>query len=459
MKPRLGKARDHLLHAGERVAEVRQVAGARTPCSQPAGEPFQVADTVERGAQSRARVDPVQELLERVEPGTERTQIAEWIEEPLPEPSRPHRRLRLVQHPEERAAPLARERLQELEVPPRGGVEAEEAREGVRLGRTQVRGPAAVDRVDVGERPAGGSRCERRQRRFDGSVGERGRRPRPPVGTRRGDRRRQVGGEQELARRESLELITGHVPSLGFRGPDGAGGEVDHPEAEARPVTDERGKETRDARVEALLLEDRPGRDDPDDLPFEEAPAALGCLRLLADRHRVAGGEEPRDVRLRGVDGKAAERNLVGVAAVPRRERQVERPRRDLGVVEEHLVEVAEAKKEDRPLVLCLDAGVLREKRALSPAGLPLRPARPHGRHLPQRGFPGKSGAAAEPSRRRAHYCFSFSSRPFNPFSRFSSLFSFFSTRFSLCSTEASPIRICSSALFTCSKAVFRWPP
>src|SRR5262249_61748927 len=102
------------------------------------------------------------------------------------------------------------------------------------------------------------------------------------------------------------------------------------------------------------------------------------------------------------VHGDPAERPLVGSARVPRRERQVERPRGDLGVVEEHLVETAEAKEQDRALVLGLDAGVLREQRALSPAGPPPLPTRRHGCHLAQRRVSGKSGGALAPLDGRA---------------------------------------------------------
>ena len=62
--------------------------------------------------------------------------------------------------------------------------------------------------------------------------------------------------------------------------------------------------------------------------------------------------------------GKPAERRLVGLAAVAGRQRQVADARRRHGVVEEHLVEVAEPEEEDGVLVLRLDAEVLREQRA-----------------------------------------------------------------------------------------------
>jgi hypothetical protein len=76
----------------------------------------------------------------------------------------------------------------------------------------------------------------------------------------------------------------------------------------------------------------------------------------------VALREEPRDVRLRGMRREAAERDLVGLAAIPRREGQVEVAGGDPRVLEEHLVEIAETEQQDRVAVLGLDAEILREE-------------------------------------------------------------------------------------------------
>jgi hypothetical protein len=109
---------------------------------------------------------------------------------------------------------------------------------------------------------------------------------------------------------------------------------------------------------------------DAHDLALHEATSP--GRGLLADRDRVSRREESRDVWLCGVRREAAERDLVGVAAIARRERQVEVARRDLGVGEKHLVEVAQAEEEDRALMLRLDAEILREEPALPAAAPPL---------------------------------------------------------------------------------------
>src|SRR5439155_23580577 len=186
------------------------------------------------------------------------------------------------------------------------------------------------------------------------------------------DRGRQVRREEQLARREALELVASELPAAHLGGTEGAGREVDGGDPEAVALGGQRREQARRARLEALLLEDRAGRDDAHHLAFHEpAPARR---RLLAYGHRVALGQEAGDVRLRRVRREAAETHLVRVAAVPRRQREIEVARGGRGVLEEHLVEVAQAEEVDGPAVLRLDAEVLREERPLASS----RPALPH---------------------------------------------------------------------------------
>src|SRR5207244_4568620 len=193
----------------------------------------------------------------------------------------------------------------------------------------------------------------------------------------------------QLARRQALALVAGEVPAAHLGGTDGAGREVDGGDAEAVALGGQRREQARRVRLEALLLEDRAGRDNAHHLALHEpAPARR---RLLAERDRVALGVDARDVGLRRARREAAQGNLVRVAAVPRRERQIEVPRGHLGVREEHLVEVAEAEEEDRLAVLRLDAEILREERPLTSS----RPALPDRlRHGP-RGYTGSAARSA----------------------------------------------------------------
>src|SRR4029450_6416491 len=95
----------------------------------------------------------------------------------------------------------------------------------------------------------------------------------------------------KLARREASELLTCRWPAVHLGRPDAPAGEVDGRDPEAvGAVADERRQQAGRARLEALLLEDRPGGDHPHDLALEQL-LATRRFALLADRHRMAGRE------------------------------------------------------------------------------------------------------------------------------------------------------------------------
>ena len=93
-------------------------------------------------------------------------------------------------------------------------------------------------------------------------------------------------------------------------------------------------------RFEQIQLADRARADDLGDLARDDL-AGLRFARLVANRHAAAGFDQLRNVVLRRVIRHAAHRDAVSF-----RQRDVEQGRRVLRIVEEHLVEVAEAEKE-----------------------------------------------------------------------------------------------------------------
>jgi len=80
---------------------------------------------------------------------------------------------------------------------------------------------------------------------------------------------------------------------------------------------------------------------------------------LLADRHLVPGGDQPGDVRLGGVVRHPGQRQLLPAPHLARGEGDIEDARGDLGVLLEHLVEVAETEEEEDIGVLALDRQIL----------------------------------------------------------------------------------------------------
>ena len=143
-----------------------------------------------------------------------------------------------------------------------------------------------------------------------------------------------------------------------------AGGDVAEGHAGAAGVHVDAAEKVAGLVIEARGVNDGAGGDHPDDVPLDQALGGGGVLHLLADGHLVALGDEAGDVGLAGVVGDAAHGHplLLGLgvlAVVPGSQGQVQFLGRQLGVVGEHLVEVAQAEEQDRVRVVLLNFQIL----------------------------------------------------------------------------------------------------
>ena len=140
-----------------------------------------------------------------------------------------------------------------------------------------------------------------------------------------------------------------------------AGRHVAERRAGVLPVQKDAAEEVAAPVVEAGAVDDRAGRDDADDIALDKALGERRVLGLLADGDLVALGDQARDVGVARMIGNAAHRRLIlrRLAAVAGRQRQVKLARGELSILVEHLVEVAQAEKEDRILILFLDLQIL----------------------------------------------------------------------------------------------------
>ena len=100
-------------------------------------------------------------------------------------------------------------------------------------------------------------------------------------------------------------------------------------------------------------------RDDPGDVAVDQCPAAIGRADLLANGDFVTGRDEAGDVAIRGVMGDAGHGNADALAHLAAGEHDVQDARRDLRVLLERLVEIAEAKEEDGVGEAALDLEIL----------------------------------------------------------------------------------------------------
>ena len=170
--------------------------------------------------------------------------------------------------------------------------------------------------------------------------------------------------QQRLRRGKAPQLVDDLLQSrlaLSIRGVKGAGGDV----AEGHGPAVLRGGHAGDIVVPSLLqhgaLRDGAGGDDPGDLPFHQALGQGRILHLLADGHIVSLGNQSGDVSLAAVIGHAAHGHLIlrGLVPVPGGQGQIQLFGGQLGVLQKHLVKVAQPEEQDAILVLFLDFQIL----------------------------------------------------------------------------------------------------
>ena len=121
--------------------------------------------------------------------------------------------------------------------------------------------------------------------------------------------------------------------------------------------------------IEQCFFGQRPGRDQADNGAVDQGFGAAGFARrgrafdLLGDGDAVAGADQPGEIALGGMDRDAAHRDRLAAALAALGQRDVERLRRRLGVVEEKLKEIAHAIEQQGIAGLGLEAVVLRHHR------------------------------------------------------------------------------------------------
>ena len=347
----------------------------------PSRQPLDVANSVERVPQALAAPCVVHQHLECVETRGDAVHRAQRRQQPLPEQARPHGGDRPIQYLEQRSALLARaHRLGQLEVAPRHLVQRHRGAYAPHRRRRELRQAARLQFARVLEqcprraegRPVGIAdpeafeppQSETPRNLLGGLVGVE--LPRftlcdhelaargwhlPPL--RHDDLARVEAGERDL------EVIHGH----GLQD-ELAGRQIQRREPD-RIAGEDRHQEVVACAVQPLVGEDRAGAHRLDHLAPHHPLGVLWILHLLANGYPVAAFHEAPQVPVGGLDRHARQRDLGGGAAVAARECQAQFPSGELRVVEEHLVEVAHAEKQNRIGMARLDCAVLLHQRGL----------------------------------------------------------------------------------------------
>jgi hypothetical protein len=123
--------------------------------------------------------------------------------------------------------------------------------------------------------------------------------------------------------------------------------------------------------IQQVVAERRARRDRLDHGALHDPLREPRILDLLADRHAVSLLHEATQVLRGRLHRHAGQRHLRRAAVVPRGQREVQRARRHLGVLVEHLVEVAHPEEQDRVGMPRLDLPVLRHQRRRAAAAHP----------------------------------------------------------------------------------------
>jgi hypothetical protein len=262
----------------------------------------------------------------------------------------------------------------------RRGVEQHRVAEAVVAEPRHLRERERLVRAEVGEQRGRGARGRvLRVAREPIGVRRRGRRrvardlDLAPHGARQlaRERRRELhvaARQQQLARLDAPQLVAHRRREDLARAPGRtrraqlAGRRVEdrHAELVARA---ERAERELARRLEAVGVAHEAWRHHLDHLAPHELARCACLLHLLADRDAQPLRGQARQVLIGRVHGHAAHRHGVGLALVARGQRDVEQRRGELGVAQEHLVEVAHTVEDDRIRVLRLDREVLAHHR------------------------------------------------------------------------------------------------
>ena len=319
--------------------------------------------------------------------------IAQGLLDPGPDQPVAHGGLRLVQHPQQRALfLLAPDGLGQLQGAPGGEIKLQIplALGPVHLQAAEMAQVGFLSLLQVGrQRPR---RLEAQQRAAVGALGQLLALRPHPAGHQRG---LGLGGAeaglpavlaqaaQAISQKvRQLPFGEGPVGQDGLAGglggqavqemgqpalpPEGGGGELPGGQvalSQPRPgaVQVDGADEVVPALVQHHVVHGGAGGDDADHVPVHQALRRGRVLHLLTDGHLVPPLDEPGDVALRRVVGHAAHGGalLLRLAPVPGGEGQAQLLRAQLGVVVEHLVEVAQPEEQQAVRVLLLHLPVL----------------------------------------------------------------------------------------------------
>ena len=136
-------------------------------------------------------------------------------------------------------------------------------------------------------------------------------------------------------------------------GEERAGRQVAKGKAELAALAEDAAHVVILALLQHTAFGDGAGGDDAGNVPFHQSLGQGRVLHLLTDGNLIALLHQPRNIGVHAVVGHAAHGRLLllGLAAVPAGQRQVQLPGCQLGILVEHFIEVTQAEKQNAVLI------------------------------------------------------------------------------------------------------------
>lgn len=172
--------------------------------------------------------------------------------------------------------------------------------------------------------------------------------------------------DQEFGRCEDVELFNNggeRVISSELGGDEFACREVDECEPHGLAGAAYRGEVIILIRLEELCFEGGAGRNDADDLAFDEFGPGFWFLCLFADRNAEALADQFGDIPGGGMIGNAAHRDWIAFLLMAGCESYLHFASADQRIIEEEFIEIAESEEEQGAGMLFLDLVVLTQHR------------------------------------------------------------------------------------------------
>ncbi len=166
------------------------------------------------------------------------------------------------------------------------------------------------------------------------------------------------GGMNQLGRAQAVQLLPHRIGVIDLRGSEFPGGYIGVGNANPARLDHDRGQVVIDVAGQQAGFQDCSRRHHPYHLSGEQ-PANWPIADLLADGNVVALLDQPGQIRLGRMEWNSGHRDPHAFGNIAGGQHDLQFLRRDLGIVVEGLIEVAQSEEQNGVGILALDFKIL----------------------------------------------------------------------------------------------------